>query len=127
MSTQVVTADELKDMLKPSKGRIRNIAPKAERTYAGRVYDSKAEANYAFGLDKLKSAGKIRDWEPQFPLSIVVYNVTICKVWIDFRVMLMTGRDWYIEIKGMETEVYKLKSKLLKACYPSLDYRVVKA
>ena len=38
-------------MLRKPKGRVRNVAPKADRTYNGRVYHSKAEAKYAFELD----------------------------------------------------------------------------
>lgn len=126
MSTQVVTASELRDMLAPRRGRIRNVAAKADRTYAGRVYDSKAEAIYAFGLDKLKSAGRIKKWEPQVVIWIVVNGVKICKLLVDFQVWPLVGNSWVIEIKGHETEVYRLKRKLLRVCRPDIDYRVVR-
>lgn len=114
-------------MLAPSRGRIRNVSPPALRTYAGRVYHSKAEAKYAFELDALKAAGRIKDWQPQVVREIVVHDRHICKVVIDFEVTPITGKPWYIEIKGVESEVYKIKRKLLRACYPDMDYRVVRA
>ena len=123
---RVVTQSEMKGLLAPKLGRIRNIAPPALRTYAGRVYHSKSEAKYAFELDALKAAGRIKDWTPQVAREIVVEGVKICKVVIDFEVIPIAGKPWYIEVKGVESEVYKLKRKLLRACFPDLDYRVVR-
>ena len=123
---QAVTQSQMKDLLAPKLGRIRNIAPPALRTYAGRVYHSKSEAKYAFELDALKAAGRIKDWAPQVAREIVVEGVKICKVVIDFEVIPIAGKPWYIEVKGMESEVYKLKRKLLRACFPDLDYRVIR-
>lgn len=125
--SQVVKASELKEMLAPSRGRIRNVSPPILRTYAGVVYQSAAEAKYAFGLDGLKSAGRIKGWERQVPIEIVVNGVLVCKLKVDFRVWPITGNPWLIEVKGHETELCRLKRKLLKACRPELDYRVVKA
>lgn len=124
---RIVTAPELQAMLAPSRGRIRNVAPLANRMYAGRVYHSAAEAKYAFELDTLKAAGRIKDWEPQVEVSIIVNAVLVCKLKVDFRVWPIAGNPWLIEVKGYETEVYKLKRKLLRVCHPELDYRVVRA
>lgn len=124
---QAVTAEELKVLLAPSRGRIRNVSSVANRTYAGRVYHSKSEATYAFQLDALKGAGRIKEWNPQVVLPIVVNGISICKVIVDFEVKPLIGKPWFVEIKGVESEVYKLKRKLLKACYPGLDYRVIRA
>jgi len=121
-----LSQEQVADLLRPGAGRIRNVAPPALRTYAGRVYHSRAEAKYAFELDALKAAGRIKEWEPQVVIWIVVNEVKICKLTVDFRVWPLKGNPWLIEVKGHETEVYKLKRKLLKVCRPELDYRVVR-
>lgn len=107
------------------RGRIR-VAPKEERTFMGRVYHSKAEAHYAARLDLERKAGKIHAWDSQRPLPIIVAGVHICTVLVDFAVVDKSGTR-FIEVKGHETEVYKLKKKLLLACYPGIRYEVVKA
>ena len=124
--SQVVSQSQMKEILAPKLGRVRNIAPPALRTYAGVVYQSKAEAKYAFELDALKASGRIKDWKRQVAVRINVNGVKICKLVVDFEVWPITGNPWLIEIKGHETEVYKLKRKLLRACHPGLDYRVIK-
>jgi len=121
-----LSQEQVADLLRPGAGRIRNVAPPALRTYAGRVYHSRAEAKYAFELDALKAAGRIKEWVPQVAFPIVIQGVKICKVVIDFEVTPVSGKPWYIEVKGMESEAYKLKRKLLRACYPDMDYRVVR-
>jgi Protein of unknown function (DUF1064) len=121
-----ITLAELTAMQK-KRQRVRGIAPKEQRTYGGRVYHSKAEANRAAELDILKHAGKIAAWTSQVPFPIEVNGVYICTVIADFRVCPTAAKSgsWVEEIKGMETEIYKLKRKLLMACYPKLDYRVI--
>jgi hypothetical protein len=37
------------------------------------------------------------------------------------------GPSEYIEIKGAETDIWRLKVKLLRALLPEINYRVVKA
>ena len=106
--------------------RIRNVAPKHLRTYGNRVYHSKAEMVRAQELDILKAAGKIVQWIPQYRFRIMIGQRMICTVVADFWVQANDGSWWAEEIKGFETEVYKLKRKLLLACYPNLDYRVIK-
>ena len=120
------TAAEVKALLARPKGRVRNVAPRADRTYKGVVYDSKAEALYAFKLDAAKSAGLILGWNRQVRIPLIVEGVKICSFIIDFEVSLNNGNLRYEEIKGWETPEYKLKLKLFKALYPNADYRVVR-
>ena len=91
------------------------------------VYHSKAEARYAAELDLMKKAGKIKDWWRQVPFPINMFGKPICKVVVDFKVLPTRGLAYYVEVKGHETEMYKLQKKLLLACYPGIDYRVVRA
>lgn len=111
------------------RGRIRGVASKEDRTYNGQVYHSKAEAKKAAELDLMKKTGQIVTWTSQVPFPIEVNGVYICTVIVDFRVCptAFKGTSYLLEVKGHETQLYKLKRKLLKACYPDLDYRVVKA
>jgi hypothetical protein len=107
--------------------RVRNVAKKEDRTYKGVVYDSKSEMLRAFELDALKAAGKILDWERQWPFTLAVNGITICKFVVDFRVRETPGNVYYEEVKGWETPEYKLKLKLFKAIYQNVDYRIIKA
>ena len=92
--------------------------------YNGRRYHSAAEARQAAELDLLLKARKILDWKPQIPKRIDVNGCYICTLLIDFAVMENDGRMYYIETKGRETPVSKLKRKLLMACYQGIDYRL---
>jgi len=126
----VLTPAEVLALSMPQKRRgprIR-VSPKEQRTYGGVVYHSKAEANRAAELDIMKHAGKIAAWTRQVPFPIEVNGVYICTVVVDFRICptAAKGGSWLEEIKGHETETYKIKAKLLLACYPGIDYRVVK-
>ncbi len=121
------TVAEVAALLKRPGGKVRNVAPRSDRTYKGVVYDSKAEMMYAFNLDKEKGLGLIWDWNRQPVFPIVVNGNKICHLRVDFGILDEYGGTWrYVEIKGFETEVYKLKKKLLLACYPGLQYSVVK-
>lgn len=110
------------------KGRVRNVSPKELRTYNGVIYHSKSEAMYAFELDRQKAAGIIHSWEPQIPLPIRLNGIHICNVVVDFRVRDTPAGEWrHIEVKGWETDIYKLKRKLLFAMYGrDFKYEVVK-
>ena len=107
--------------------RIRSKYGNRKTVYNGIKYDSAAEAKQAFELDVLKGAGEI-DWHRQHSITLKVNDIVICRMILDFCVVdLRTERRYFIEVKGMETAVYKLKLKLLKACLPDIDLRIVRA
>ncbi len=108
------------------EGRIKGVSAPAARTYNGRVYHSKAEAEYAQRLDFLVKAGAVKEYICQATMPIVVNNVPICKVVVDFKVVNSDMTVDLIEIKGFETEIFRLKKKLLLACYPGIRYTVLK-
>lgn len=120
------TPAEVAALLARPTGRVRNVAPRSDRTYAGVVYDSKAECKYAFSLDQLKASGKILDWSRQIRVPLVVNGITVCNFVIDFCVSNNDGDQEFHEVKGWETPEYKLKLKLFRAIFPKADYRVVK-
>ncbi len=92
-------------------------------TYNGDKYHSAAEAKQAMELDILLKAKKIVGWQPQVPMPINVNGHYICTLIIDFCVD-EGGSRYFLETKGRETDVSKLKRKLLMACYPGIDYRI---
>lgn len=84
-------------------------------TYKKIKYHSKKEAEYAKKLDLLKKAKKIKSWDRQLRIPLIVNGEKICNYIMDFVVTKNDGRLQYIEVKGYETAVWKLKWKLLKA------------
>lgn len=102
--------------------RVRGVAAKEDRVYNGRCYHSKAEALYAFGLDMQKSQRAIFNWKAQVGFPITISGVFICKVIIDFEIEDVEGAPpRYVELKGWESEVWKLKKKMLLGCYPNIN------
>lgn len=87
------------------------------KIYNGRVYHSKREAAYALDLDLLKKAGEIKEWSPQFKLSMDVNNHHICNYIIDFKIVDKSGKEQIVEVKGYQTPEWKLKWKLCQALY----------
>lgn len=132
--------------LQPNK--YRNV----HETYNGVTYHSKREAAYARELDlRLRARGKdrIQSWRRQVKISLDVDCegrllaflqgasvpnpgplMHICNYFVDFELTHTDGSIELVEIKGMETDVYKLKRKLLEATFlkahPEVTYTVIK-
>lgn len=87
------------------------------KEYNGRSYMSKKEAGYARDLDLLKRAGEIKDWKPQYKLSLDVNGYHICNYIVDFWILTKHDEEELHEVKGFETEVWRLKWKLTEAIY----------
>lgn len=96
----------------------------------GVQYHSKREAAYAAELDIRKKAGDIASWERQIPIVLMVNGQKICRYYVDFLVEYDGGRKQLVEVKGFETEVWRLKRLLLEATFlkdhPDYEYLVVK-
>jgi len=99
-------------------------------TYGNYTYDSRFEADFAQELDLRKSASDILDWERQFRVSIDINGYHICNYYVDFKIYEKDGSFTLVETKGMETETWRLKRKLLEAVWlpknPNYNYEVVK-
>jgi len=96
----------------------------SKRTYYnGRYYQSTLEANYAQELDFRKKAGEVQEIIPQYKIDLGINGVHICNYYIDFKVILSDGIVEYHEVKGKETDLWRLKWKLTQAIYP--DYKLV--
>lgn len=85
-----------------------SIAPRAERTYKGFCYASKAEATRARELDLLKMAGGLVRWDRQIAIQLGQDFKTV----VDFVLHYRNGRVRYEEIKGHETDDFKRVRRL---------------
>ncbi len=88
-----------------------NVAPKEYRTWRDKVYDSKAEMQYAQLLDLLLKDGTLVEvrQQPCFHLGCPE-NTYIA----DFLVVPAKGLPHVIDVKGMETDKFKHDKKLWK-------------
>jgi hypothetical protein len=72
------TARERLEVMNVSKFNVDlTLRGKQERTYAGRTYHSKKEAQYAAILDLRQRAGEIREWEAQVRIPLRVNGVIV--------------------------------------------------
>lgn len=85
--------------------------------YDGVAYHSKKEAAFAQELDLRKKAGEIKDWRRQVRIPLDVNGQHICDYYIDFEIEHNDGSKEMIEVKGFQTEVWRLKWKLFEAIY----------
>lgn len=88
-------------------------AKKAE--YAGIKYHSMFEAECAEILDTRLKAKDIAKVDRQVKIDLRAYGEHITNYFIDFVITHNDGHREYIEVKGMETDVWKLKFKMLEA------------
>lgn len=85
------------------------------QTYNGNTYHSKKEAEYAAELDSRKRAKDIKNWRKQEKIELYAYGKLICNYYIDFVIEHNDGTEEYVEVKGFETEVWRLKWKMFEA------------
>lgn len=102
-----------------------NVAPKEQRTLGGRVFDSKREAQVAQELEALLKAKEILELEYQPRVELIPKPNRITYV-PDFRVVWRNGNEEYIDVKGMETDVFKLKAKLFAYIHPKKKLVIMK-
>lgn len=99
------------------------VSPKIERTYNGKVYDSKLEMQYRQHLELLRKAvnpsERVVDIEEQLPYHIHIKGKKICSYKLDFEILFADGSVRCIDVKGIEggTDVYRIKKKLVEAMY----------
>lgn len=98
----------------------------------GIEFDSKKEAEYYCQLKLLKKAGEIKDiglqprfeLQPAFEKNGVKYRpITYIA---DFVITNNDGTTEIVDVKGAETQVFKIKQKLFEYMYPDLSLKVVK-
>lgn len=82
----------------------------------GISFASKKEARRYADLKLLDRAGQIADLklQPRFPL--IVNGQTVCTYVADFSYRVVGGDLVIEDAKGVQTDVFKLKRALMKAC-----------
>lgn len=83
-----------------------------------RSHQSTLEADRHVYLSALQRAGEIENLRIQVPFRLDVNGVHICKYYADFTYNLPGQEALIVEdTKGMVTDVFKLKMRLMKACH----------
>ncbi len=91
------------------------------------TFRSMGERDTAFGLEADRQSGKIKKWEFEKHILLVVKGRTVCEIWPDFLIEYHNGRIGVLEVKGgqfFKTREWSLKRKLFEALYPYIEYRV---
>ena len=106
------------DVLKTKRNKYNAVKTKVD----GITFDSKREAEYYSELKLRQKAGEILGFcrQPQFVLDDAGTTYRA-----DFIVFYPDGKAEVIDVKGVETQVFKLKMKMFKMRYPGLEVRTV--
>lgn len=95
----------------------------------GILFDSKLEADYYSDLKLQLRAGTIKGFcrQPEFVLVAGFADRKPVTYKADFIVFNLDGTAEIIDVKGMETEVFKIKRKQFEEKFPGLELKVVKS
>ena len=86
----------------------------------GHVFHSQAEAKHYWHVLKPQAeAGEITNLELQPTFECKIDGRLICKYIADF-VYFKDGKRVVEDVKGVKTDVYRLKKKLVEALYPGV-------
>lgn len=89
-----------------------------QTTVNGVKFGSRKEANRYQALTVLLGAGIINDLRLQVPYKLFCGDVVVCKYVADFVYFDTLKNSSIVEdVKGFKTPVYRLKKKIMKACY----------
>lgn len=92
-----------------------------KQTYGGYNYDSRLESNYAADLDLRLKAGEFKSWDRQKTMRLEAYGKHICNYRIDFVITHHDDTLEYVEVKGFETDVWRIKWKLFEAMMAEIE------
>jgi hypothetical protein len=101
---------KLTDMIKKRANKFNAAAT----TVDNKKFDSKLEAAYYTHLKTLKRIGDVEYFLMQVPIVLLGGKKYVC----DFLVFYTDGRIEYVDVKGRETELFKLKKSIVEAQYP---------
>lgn len=102
------------------RGRNSKYNAKPTRCRQGLHHHSALEAKRCNELHVMQAGGLISDLRahPQPRYDLAVRDVKVCAYLADFAYFdEQSGREVVEDVKGHRTEVYKLKKKLMLACY----------
>lgn len=83
----------------------------------GITFQSKKEGNRYIDLKLLQDCGEISELVLQKPYKLIINDFLICTYKADFVYKEKDGTTVVEDAKGMKTQVYKLKKKLMKAIH----------
>jgi hypothetical protein len=87
-------------------------------TVDGQRFASRKEAGRYVELRLLERGGRISDLQTQVRYPLEVNGILITHYVADFKYFDKDKREWVVEdSKGFQTDVFKLKQKLVRACY----------
>lgn len=103
-------------------------------TFGGRQYASKLESSVAADLELAKKATRkeerVVEVRPQYRVDLKVNGRHICNYYVDFYVKFADKHEELWEAKGFQTEVWRLKWKLLEAIWgkehPEVILRIIR-
>lgn len=82
----------------------------------GIEFDSIAEGKHYSDLKLLERAGEIADVELQRPFALTIGGYLICTYRCDFSyTTTRDGKFHVVDVKGVKTDAFKIKRKLMKA------------
>lgn len=91
------------------------------RRYNGQWFDSTGEMNYAQELDWRIKAKDIQSYTRQHKIDLRVNGVHITNYFCDFRVINKHGGIEFHEYKGLSTEPFQIKWRLLQALLKEIE------
>lgn len=77
-------------------------------------FSSKAERAYYYNLKILEKAGEVLFFLMQVPFHLPGKTKYVC----DFQVFYADGTVDFVDVKGVETEVFKIKKRQVEEIYP---------
>jgi hypothetical protein len=85
----------------------------------GHTHDSMKEAARCNDLHAMEIAGTLTDLtqQPEFPVSINGQPICLYRADFGYKVQGLTIIE---DVKGMQTDVFRLKRKLVEASYPGV-------
>lgn len=90
----------------------------------GRTFASKKEMRRYAQLKLLERAGEIENLELQ-PRFVLIPKPNKISYYADFK-YTENGKEVIEDVKGYETQIFKLKHKMFKHFYPEKELRIVK-
>lgn len=91
----------------------------------GFTFASKLEAKYYKIYSAMENAGVIKNLKMQTSLPFIFEGKKIFTYKPDFEYDDADGKHHYVDVKGMETPLFRLKKKLIEAQY-KIEIEIVK-
>ena len=90
-------------------------------------FRSRGEWDEAVLLESERQAGRVKVWQFEKHVQLVVRGKTIAEIWPDFLVEYPNGQVKVFEVKGAQffkTREWSIKRKLFEALFPHIEYVV---